>query len=84
MLKCLYGISSATKKGKVYVNHEHRRAAFILQNEYEHLLENLTVEESIVYARRIKNKMNGFATQSDDSSSQVRKDAKAVRGESME
>lgn len=60
LLKCLYGISTAKCEGSIWVNREHKRAAFISQNEYDHLLENLTVEESIVYARRIKSAANGF------------------------
>lgn len=60
LLKSLFGISPAKCKGNIWVNRTHRKAAFISQNEQDHLLETLTVEESIVYARRIKNQTNGL------------------------
>ncbi|KAI1280643.1 ATP-binding cassette sub-family G member 1 [Halotydeus destructor] len=65
LLKALYGISTAHKTGSIWVNHEHQRACFISQNEQDHLLENLTVEESLIYARMIKNKTNFFKAKTD-------------------
>ncbi|KAI1280625.1 ABC transporter G family member 22 [Halotydeus destructor] len=60
LLKALYGISTAHKTGSIWINHNHKRACFISQNEQDHLLETLTVEESLLYARMIKNKTNFF------------------------
>ena len=55
LLKCLFGTSSIKYTGSIYVGDKSTRAVFITQNEEDHLLLNLTVEESIRFASKVKN-----------------------------
>jgi ABC-type multidrug transport system ATPase subunit len=55
LLRCLFGTSSIKYTGSIFVGDKNSRAVFITQNEEDHLLLNLTVEESIRFASKIKN-----------------------------
>ncbi|KAI1307578.1 ATP-binding cassette sub-family G member 1 [Halotydeus destructor] len=59
LLKCLFGTSSIRYSGQLFVGDKDTRAVFITQNEEDHLLLNLTVEESIQFAARVKNSGHG-------------------------
>lgn len=55
LIKSLFGTSTGYKKsGKLWINSKYKKSVFISQNEFDHLLDNLTVEESIYYSRMIK------------------------------
>ena len=55
LIKSLFGTSTGYKKsGKLWINSRYKKSVFISQNEFDHLLDNLTVEESIYYSRMIK------------------------------
>lgn len=55
LLKCLFGTSSIKYTGSIFVGDRSTKAVFISQNEEDHLLLNLTVEESIRFACKVKN-----------------------------
>ena len=55
LLKCLFGTSSIKYTGSIYVGDKSTKAVLISQNEEDHLLLNLTVEESIRFASKVKN-----------------------------
>lgn len=45
LLKCLFGTNSIKYSGQIFVGEKGTKAVFITQNEEDHLLLNLTVEE---------------------------------------
>lgn len=55
LLRCLFGTSNIKYTGSILIGDKNTRAVFITQNEEDHLLLNLTVEESIRFASKIKN-----------------------------
>jgi len=55
LLRCLFGTSSIKHTGSIFVGDKNTKAVFITQNEEDHLLLNLTVEEAIRFASRVKN-----------------------------
>lgn len=58
LLKCLFGTSSIRYSGHMFVSEKGTKAVFITQNEEDHLLMNLTVEESLRFASKVKNASN--------------------------
>src|SRR5690606_32204266 len=54
LLKCLFGTANVKHDGKMYVQNKQVKAVFITQNELDHLLLNLTVEEAIYYSSNLK------------------------------
>lgn len=54
LLKCLFGTANVKYDGKLYVQNKQVKAVFITQNEQDHLLMNLTVEEAIYYSSNLK------------------------------
>lgn len=54
LLKCLFGTANVKYDGKLFVQNKQIKAVFITQNELDHLLMNLTVEEAIYYSSNLK------------------------------
>ena len=55
LLRCLFGTNNIKYTGSIFVGDKKTKAVLITQNEEDHLLLNLTVEESIRFASKIKN-----------------------------
>jgi len=58
LLKCLNGRNNLglSEQTKIYLSSSHRiRTCFITQNQSEHLLDGLTVKQTLIYASKLKN-----------------------------